>query len=128
MSRYTILLGAALVVLGLIAYFVTGRVHVTALIPSFFGLIFLALGGVGQANEAARKHVMHAAAALALLGLFGTVGALRFAVYMISVGPNHVDNPPAIMARSIMAIGCAVYLYAAIRSFREARRKRVGAE
>lgn len=124
MSKLTIVLGASLVVLGIVAYLSTGGVSVTALIPAFFGGPILALGVAGHVNEDMRKHFMHAAVALALLGFLGTVGAVRFALYMISVGPQHVDNPPAVIARTIMALLCGGYLYFSIRSFVAARKKK----
>ena len=125
MPKWTLLLGGLLIVLGLASYIGTGGASVTALIPAFFGLPFCLLGGLALGNEGLRKHLMHAAAALALLGFLGSVSAVRFALYMISVGPVHIDNPPAVIARTIMALLCGGYLYLAIRSFREARRARI---
>ena len=55
--------GLILIVLGLASYFLTGRVSVTALIPAFFGSVFIILALVAR-NESARKHAMHAAVAL----------------------------------------------------------------
>ena len=124
MSKLTIVLGVILCLLGVVAYLATGAASVTALIPTFFGAPILALGVAGSVNEDFRKHAMHAAAALVLLGFLGTVGAVRFAIYMISVGPVHVENPPAVIVRTIMALLCGAYLYFSIRSFVEARRNR----
>jgi hypothetical protein len=50
--------GLILIVLGLAAYFLTGRASVTALIPAFFGAVFVILALVAR-NESARKHAMH---------------------------------------------------------------------
>ena len=122
MSKMTIALGGTLIVLGIAAYFATGGASVTALIPAFFGAPILVLGVVGLLNEGIRKHAMHGAVALAFLGFLGTVGAVRFALYMVSVGPQHIDNPPAVIVRTLMAILCGVYLYFGIRSFVEARK------
>lgn len=124
MARNTTLLGAALIVLGIAAYVITAAESITALIPMFFGLPLLALGRLAETQEAKRKHYMHAAAGIALLGFIGTVGAVRFALYLVSVGPVHVDNPPAVIARTIMAALCGVYLYFSVQSFLAARRAR----
>ena len=64
--------GLILIVLGLASYFLTGRVSVTALIPAFFGAVFVILALVAR-SESARKHAMHAAVAFGLLGFLGTL-------------------------------------------------------
>ena len=64
-----------LIVLGLASYFLTGGVSVTALIPAFFGAVFVVLAIVAR-SESARKHAMHAAVALGLLGFLGTLRVL----------------------------------------------------
>ena len=122
MSKLTVAFGLILLVLGIAAYVITGAASVTALIPAFFGLPILALGVLGQVKEEYRKHAMHGAVGLALLGFLGTIGAVRFGIYMISVGPQHVDNAAAVVVRSIMALLCGAYLYYGIRSFIEARK------
>lgn len=124
MPKITIITGGLLIVLGIGAYVLTHSVSVTALIPAFFGIVLLALGGAGLTLEAWRKHAMHAAVGVALLGVVLTIGSLRFALYMASVGPIHVDNPGAVITRSIMAVCCGAYVYCGIRSFLKARRKR----
>jgi uncharacterized membrane protein YjjP (DUF1212 family) len=113
-----------MILLGLLAYFLTGRASVTALIPAFFGLPILLMGLGSVLRPGLRKHLMHAAAVVALLAFFGTVGSLRFALYMISVGPTHVDNPNATIVQSLMALLSGAYLYLSIRSFIQARRNR----
>jgi hypothetical protein len=124
MSKLTMGFGAALIILGVAGYLATGGVAVTALIPAFFGMPILALGGAALVNEDFRKHAMHATSALALLGFLGTAPALRFGLYMLSVGPRHVERPTAVALQCVMAILCGVYLYFSVRSFIAARRKR----
>ena len=72
MTATTRTFGLILIVLGLASYFLTDRVSVTALIPAFFGAVFVILALVAG-NESARKHAMHAAVALGLLGFLGTL-------------------------------------------------------
>lgn len=126
MSKLTIVFGGALIVLGVAGYLATGAEAVTALIPAFFGIPLLALGGLALGNDQLRRHAMHGAAALALLGFLGTASALRFGLYMLSVGPRHVERPTAVALQCVMAIMCGAYLYFSVRSFIAARRNRLG--
>ena len=68
MPLTTRIVGILLVVVGLASYYLTGQTSITALIPAFFGIVFIVLALVARA-EAARKHAMHAAVAVALIGL-----------------------------------------------------------
>ena len=54
MTNTTIVLGIILIILGLVSFLGTGMQSVTALIPTFFGLVFLVLGIIAL-KEAARK-------------------------------------------------------------------------
>jgi hypothetical protein len=70
MPTTTRLVGIVLMVIGILSYWLTGRTSVTALIPAFFGAVFVILAYVAR-NEATRKHAMHIAVAVGLLGLLG---------------------------------------------------------
>ena len=76
MASTTRTFGLILIALGLASYFLTDRVSVTALIPAFFGAVFVILALVAR-HESARKHAMHAAVALGLLGFLGTLRVIR---------------------------------------------------
>lgn len=120
MAKTTILFGALLTLLGLITYFGAeslgaSKRSVTALIPAFVGVPLAILGVVAQ-RPGARKHAMHAAAALALLGFLASAG--RF----IAVGAAPTSVGPA--ALLIMAILCGVFVGLCVRSFIAARRAR----
>ena len=111
MVKHAIGFGIALVVLGLVAYFGTGLTSITAMIPAFFGLLLLALGLIGL-KEAARKHVMHAASVLGLLGFTLPLVRLTMTICVqewVQLG---------------MSVVCGVFLWLFIRSFLEARRLR----
>src|SRR5688572_32328469 len=75
MAHTTIVFGLLLTGLGLVGYFLAGGVSVTALIPAFFGIVLLALGFLAR-SEPMRKHAMHAAAAVALIGFLGALMSL----------------------------------------------------
>jgi hypothetical protein len=124
MPKITLLYGTSLMVLGIAGYLLTGRESGTALIPAVFGVPLIACAVLSWSESPMRKHLMHASAVIALLGFAGTIGAVRFALYMVSVGPVHVDNPAAVLSRTVMAVLSGAYLYQAIGSFIRVRRER----
>ena len=119
MAKITIGFSLALVLIGVISYVATGMEHVTALIPAFLGVPILILG-VLALNEGRRKHAMHAAVVLALLGLLGTLRGLTQLPALLS-GAD-VARPAAVVAQSLTAVLCAIFIALAVRSFMNARR------
>ncbi len=119
MPKITTYLGIILILLGLIAYFATGMVSVTALIPSFFGIVFVVLGVLGR-KEKLHKHMMHAAAGLSLLGLIGSAPGLMGVLTLISGGS--VERPGASITQAIMAVLLIGFLILAVKSFIAARK------
>lgn len=120
MASTTIAFGVVLIVLGLASYFLTGMVSFTALIPSVFGVV-LALCGMIARDERKRKHAMHGAVLVALLGFAGSVpGLLRIGQYF----DGTAARPAAVLAQSMMAVLMLIYLVMAIRSFAAARATR----
>ena len=122
MAKVAIGLGILLILLGVGGYAVSGGASITALIPAFFGRAFLALGFIAR-KQGRRKHAMHAAAALGLLGFLGSVRGLVGLVTLLSGGA--VDRPAAVVAQSVMALLCAVFVVLCVKSFIDARRGRV---
>jgi len=110
--------GIVLIALGLAGYFLTGRTSVTALIPAFFGAVFVILALVA-ANESARKHAMHAAVALALLGLLGTLPRV------VQGMMRGEFTRPAVLAQLVTSVLFAIYIALGVKSFKEARRARL---
>jgi hypothetical protein len=94
----------------------------TALIPAVFGTLILMCGTL--ALEARwRKHAMHAAAAIALIGgLAASVMFLRRLPGLLSGDP--AVNPRSALFIGLMALLCLVYAGLAIRSFLAARKAR----
>jgi hypothetical protein len=117
MPSTTRTIGIVLIVLGLASYVLTGRTSVTALIPSFFGAVFVVLALVAR-HEGARKHAMHAAVALALLALLATLGRVLPAVAAGDLAR------PAVIAQLVMSAVLAIYVALGVKSFRDARRLR----
>jgi len=121
MPNITIIAGCLLIILGLAGYFGTGGESITALIPTFFGVVIAALGFLGK-KENIHKHVMHVALLIALLGLIGSFAGIPKAVSML--GGEEIARPAAAMAQAVMSLICAVYLIFGIQSFIKTRRDR----
>lgn len=124
MARITIGFGLALVVLGIFGFVGSGAESVTALIPSFFGVVLAVLGFVGQ-NPDRRALTMHIAALLAFVGIGGSFSGLLDLPDLIA--GNDLDRPWAVGVQSIMVVLLVVYLVLAVRSFIAARRERASA-
>jgi hypothetical protein len=92
-----------------------GRASITALIPAFFGLVIALLGAVAKSNESLRKHLMHGALLIALIGLI--VPAYR----LLSMG-SAISLTPAVVSQAAMALLCLMFLVLGIQSFVNARR------
>jgi hypothetical protein len=112
MTRLTMIAGVILILVGIGGYFGTGRVSLTALIPSGFGLIILLLG-VAARKEHIRKHAMHGAVGLALLGILGSVGGVR---HLVS---GHIETRYVLQA--VMFLVCCIYAILGGQSFVNAR-------
>ena len=121
MARLSIILGIILILLGLISYFGISSESVTALFPAFIGIPMLVLGFLAL-NEKYKKHAMHGAAVLMLIGFGGTISGLIKFFRMI--GGEVFERPSAITVQAIMAVLCLAFLILAIKSFIDARRKK----
>ncbi len=116
MAATTRLVGLILAALGILSYVGTGRTSVTALIPAFFGVVFVILAWVAR-NESVRKHVMHAAMVIALLGILGTAWRLVPELLAGTLDFGRV----AVWAQIATVVLLAWYLVKGIQSFRAAR-------
>jgi len=121
MPRITLLFGLGFIVLGIVGYVGSDTSSVTALIPSFFGVVFAVLGFLGE-NPERRALTMHIAAGVAVLGLLGSAMGLMDLPALLS--GDDLDRPWAVGTQSVMAVGLVVYLILAVRSFMAARRTR----
>ncbi|HEY0777799.1 MAG TPA: hypothetical protein VGD56_07510 [Gemmatirosa sp.] len=114
MPNLTSFLGILLIVLGGWGYTQSATRSPMALTPAVLGVLFLALG-IAAGREEWRKHAMHGAAALSLLGLLAGLGPALM-----------MPNAPPVMRRETgaMSLLCALFLFFAVRSFIAARRAR----
>lgn len=123
MPTYTLIFGSALVLLGLGGFLATGARAVTALIPVFLGLPVVILGVVAlKGSERARRHSMHAAVLLALLGFVGSAPGLIGLIRLL--GGGDVKRPAAAVMQSAMALVCLAFIAFGVRSFLSARARR----
>lgn len=91
----------------------------TALIPSAFGLLLLICGTLGL-DERMRKHAMHGAAGVALLGFLAAGG--RLASKSGDIFAGNISRP--LLFSILMTVLCLVYVLLSVRSFIAARKAR----
>lgn len=116
MASTTIVFGFLLTLLGLAGYVLTGTSSFTALIPAVFGLLLLVLGFLARA-EPVRKHAIHAAAAVALVGCAG-------ALFSLVRTPLGLRPAMAVFSQVAMVVLTAVFVALCVRSFIDVRRAR----
>ena len=116
MASTTIVFGLVLTLIGFAGYFLTGTSSFTALIPAAFGILLLVLGFLAR-SEASRKHAMHAAAAVALLGFVGALMSLLRT-------PPGIRPALALYSQLAMTILTGLFVVLCVRSFIAARRAR----
>lgn len=120
MYRITVAVGVLLILLGVGGYLAT-RTSLTALIPAGFGVLFLVLGLIAR-NPKSRKHAMHIAAMLGVLGILGSARGLARLPALLS--GEDVSRPAAVAAQSAMAAILIVFVALCVKSFVDARRAR----
>jgi len=121
MASFSIRVGAILIIAGIAGYILTGAASITALIPAAIGVALVVLGLVGVRRPDLRKHVMHAALLVALIGLAGSIGGLIALPGALAAGEG---VRPAIALRAVMALMLIIYLGVGVKSFIDARRAR----
>ena len=118
MPNVAIVCGALLILIGIIGYtsgVMSDKASITALIPAFFGIVLNTLGLLAKMKEDLRKHLMHAAILVALVGFIAAAGrlVLRF---------GELSMTPAVISQIAMAIVCLIFVILAIKLFADARR------
>ena len=118
MAPVSIVIGLLLILVGVIPYLIH-PVSLTALIPAAVGALLAILGAIAL-SPAARKHAMHAAAMVGVLGFLAAVGRL---VSTLAKG----GTPTALAGTSLglMALLCGLFVLLCVRSFIHARRQRL---
>ena len=119
MPTTTRLFGIILIVLGVVSYVLTGRTSVTAMIPAFFGVVLVICALVAR-TESARKHAMHAAVAVGLVGALAALGR------GLPAALSGDAARPAVLSQLVMGVLLLIYVGLGVRSFIDARRARSG--
>ena len=120
MPAKTIGLGALLIALGVVVTFLSDSGSATSMIPAFIGVLFVIIGAVASRRADLSKHLMHAAAALALLAILGSVGSL--------VGRWEGDFGWAQFSQVVTIVLAAGFIQQAVMSFKAARLAREAGE
>lgn len=122
MPIVTIVVGTLLSALGILGYVVSDSRSLTALIPLGFGMAIELCGALALKPEL-KKHAMHGASVVSLLGVLGSApGAISF-LRLITGGD--VARPFAAKIQAAMFVICAVFLALCVRSFQQARARRI---
>ena len=124
MAPATIAIGAALVVVGLVGYYSpnvgglegTPQASPTGLIPTAIGGLLILCGLIVLAAPHLRKHVMHLAA---VIGLIGAIGG-----FMPIVLGNLDFGKASVVAGILMVLLCSLFVGLCVRSFVQARKAR----
>lgn len=118
MPSTAIAFGRILILIGILGYgygLTTTNASLTALIPAIFGIVIMVLGHVAKAKDNLRKHLMHAAVLVALLGFLASAGRLLSKISEFKVSA-------ASLSQIAMAIACLIFVILCVRSFINARK------
>lgn len=120
MPIITVVFGMLLIGVG--GYFFNETRAPTALIPAWMGLA-LALLGLLALKDRLRKHAMHAAVLIGLVGCIATASMGLPNLFILLKGGT-VDRPNAAYSQSITAGICLVFVILCVNSFIQARLRR----
>lgn len=119
MPQTTILCGIALIIVGVAGYvhgMMNDKQSITALIPAFIGILLEFLGFLSMRAPDMRKHLMHAAVLVALVGFLASAWRL-----FPKLGGDLTLTAPVI-SQGLTALICLLFVFAGIGSFISARR------
>jgi len=112
MPKITLIFALLLIALGAVAFGIS--LSRTALLPAYVGIALGLFAGLALMFEGARKHLMHVAALVALLGALAPAAALAIRAAQMS--------PLALGVNLGMLVLSAALLVLIVRSFLAARR------
>ena len=119
MPLVAIVCGVLLIAVGVAGYTLAeADSPVTALIPAGVGILLLLSGAIVQMRPGSRKHVMHVAVTIGLLGFLAAAGRLA----MVLARGGGSDLGKAMLGA--MALICGVFVVLCVKSFIDARRNR----
>lgn len=127
MAKLTIGMGIALILLGAIFFVMTGSMHWTALIPTWFGLVLAVCGALAKTEDPRRRMLwMHIAVTIGLLGfLFPGIRAGMALARSHAAGVMlPATTRAAVHEELAMSLICVLFTALCVRSFIAARRSR----
>jgi hypothetical protein len=126
MAPLSIVFGLLLILVGAVGFGVSYEpdkpAPYTAFIPAAFGLVLVILGALAR-KDSLRKHAMHGAAMVALIGCIGA-GVMGVPKLVTMISGGEVERPKAVVAQIAMAALCLVFVLLCVKSFIDARRAR----
>ena len=102
-------------IIGYVFSIIDGNTSWTALIPAIFGLVLDVLGIAAKKMESLRKHLMHAAVVVGLLGFLASAGRILSRI-------NDLTVSLAVFSQVAMAVICLVFVLLCVKSFINARK------
>lgn len=129
MAAPTMISALLLVFLGILGYVNgtpgdDGKVSPTAMIPAAFGGVLGLLGALSLIGPGVRKHAMHFAA---MIGVLGVVGGFMPLIRQSSKGMPFDPMAPAARNGLMMSLICLAFVVLCVKSFIDARKARQAA-
>jgi drug/metabolite transporter (DMT)-like permease len=129
MAVPTLITAILLIVVGVVSYVNgtpgdDGKVSPTALIPAFVGGV-LAVCGLLAFSDKLRKHAMHGAA---VVGLVGALGGFMPLIRQYSKTGEFDPTKPSAVSGILMILLCAVFVGMCVNSFIQAKKARKAKE
>ena len=129
MALPTFITSVFLIVVGVVAYANgtpgdDGKVSPTALIPAFFGAV-IGICGVLALYPKLKKHAMHFAA---MVGLLGVIGGFMPLIRQYNKTGEFDPTKPSAIAGELMIVICAGFVGFCVKSFIAARMARKATE
>lgn len=115
----SIVLGVALVALGVGAYVLSDFASITAFIPTIFGVLIAILGAVGHRRTDWQRPAAYGIGLLAVLGVLGSTRGVPDMIALVTGGA--VESTIAVVSQGAMIVVCLVLLFAVIQFIRDAR-------
>jgi len=127
-SSLSMIFGFTLAVLGVAGFVSTGSSSFTSLIPAVFGVILYICGRVGTSAPHLRKHAMHVAAVVSLVGILGVVPRFLGKLPALFSGQPVEPSTTAVVLQLITAVLLVIFLLLCIKSFIDARKSRLASK
>lgn len=118
MPNIAINFGRILILIGVIGYafgVMNERTSATALIPAFFGIVIMLLGYFARMKESLRKHLMHAALLVAVLGFLAVAGRLISKIGEFALTPAYISQ-------LVTGLVLLAFVLIGVKSFIDARK------